>query len=266
MGLFNNFPYMDLSNLNLDFILKKLKELNNYVNSAAQDAETALNAKEEAVAAKEAAQLSAENAAASEESAGQSSESAQNYAEHIADPVGGLVTTWLNENIEPTTPPIDSSLTVQGAAADAKKTGDELRELASEITLNSGVPIEVKRALDTMLQNVAFKNADGYTDEFAVFHAWALSINVVSISAVFNSGANTIYTDDTLEDLRQYLTVTATYDNGATAEVTAYTLSGDLNAGQNTILVEYENKTASFTVNVIAPLYSLPNVAETELT
>lgn len=35
-----------------------------------------------------------------------------------------IVTDWLDENIDPTTPPIDASLTVEGAGADAKKTGE----------------------------------------------------------------------------------------------------------------------------------------------
>lgn len=39
------------------------------------------------------------------------------------------VTDWLDDNITPTSPPIDSTLTVSGAAADAKKTGDEITNL-----------------------------------------------------------------------------------------------------------------------------------------
>ena len=261
MGLFNNFPYMDLSNLNLDFILKKLKELNNYVNSAAQDAETSVNAKEDAVAAKEAAQLSAENAAASEESAGQSAESAQNYAEHIADPVGGLVTGWLDDNITPTTPPVDASLTIQGAAADSAKVGQEISDLKSQISTLSSISREVKLAMDTLFSKMAVKDDDTYSSEYGTIHAWATAINVISISAVFDQGDNEFYLDTTLEDLKQYLTVTASYDDGTSGVVRTYTLNGELSAGNNTVIVSYGGKSTTFIVTVNNGWDVTPNLA-----
>lgn len=49
---------------------------------------------------------------------------AQDYANHIADPVSGLVTAWLADNItNPSSPPVDTSLSVAGSAADARITG-----------------------------------------------------------------------------------------------------------------------------------------------
>lgn len=63
----------------------------------------------------------AQEAAASEQAAA-------DYAAHIADPVSGLVADWLADHItQPTTPAIDSSLMVAGAAADAKAAGDAIR-------------------------------------------------------------------------------------------------------------------------------------------
>lgn len=56
--------------------------------------------------------------------------------------VAEAVTDWLDENITEipeTAPIVDSSLTVQGAAADAKKTGDEISDLKSAI--NNGYTI-----------------------------------------------------------------------------------------------------------------------------
>ena len=142
----------------------------------------------------------------------------------------------------------------------------QFSELKSQIDQLEAIPHAVKMAMDTILQNVIFKNTEVYTDELAVVHNWATAVNLLSISAVFDSGTDTIYTDDTLEDLKQYLTVTASYDDGTTLEVTTYTLSGVLNEGQSAITVTYDGKTASFSVTVVAPLYSLPNVAETSLT
>lgn len=70
------------------------------------------------------------------------------------------------------------------------------------------------------------------------------------ISALFSPGSAKFYTTDTLDTLRQYLTVTQHYSNGATAIVTDYALSGTLNPGQNVIIVSYIGQTASFVVTV----------------
>lgn len=61
-----------------------------------------------------------------------SEQAAADYAAHIADPVSGLVSSWLDTHItQPTTPAIDTSLTVAGAAADAKSAGDPIRRMSS---------------------------------------------------------------------------------------------------------------------------------------
>ena len=66
-------------------------------------------------------------------------------AAEIEDLLGGqdvptvitpIITDWLDDNItNPSNPPIDTSLTVAGAAADAKKTGNEIADLKSAIDL-----------------------------------------------------------------------------------------------------------------------------------
>lgn len=121
------------------------------------------------------------------------------------------------------------------------------------------IPTEVKRAMDTLFQNMAVKDNAVYSDEFATFHAWATAINLLSISAVFNQGTTVIYDTDSLDDLKQYLTVTASYDDESTATITGYTLSGTLTEGTSTITVAYEGKTATFTVTVTenVPQYPL---------
>ena len=54
----------------------------------------------------------------------------------IAPIIPQLVADWLAENITPTSPPVDASLSIQGAAADAKKTGEDITNLKSAITFN----------------------------------------------------------------------------------------------------------------------------------
>ena len=73
---------------------------------------------------------------------------------------------------------------------------------------------------------------------------------VTSISAVFTQGQNVIYETDSLDTLRQYLVVTATYSDSTTAVTTNYTLSGTLTEGTSTITVSYGGKTTTFTVTV----------------
>lgn len=125
MGLFNNFPYLDLSNLNLDFILREIRKLKDYqetastaAESAEQSATSADNARQQAAQARNAAEQFAANAHTS-------AREAQLYADNIADPVAGLVASWLGDHItNPSNPPLDTSLTVANAAADAKAAGD----------------------------------------------------------------------------------------------------------------------------------------------
>ena len=102
-----------------------------------------------------------------------------------------------------------------------------------------------------------------YTDEIAVIHNWATAVNLISISAVFDQGTNAIYETDSLEKLKRYLTVTASYDDGTSSAVSGYTLSGELAEGASTVTVAYGGKTTTFSVMVSeAPLFD-PDTAPT---
>ena len=125
----------------------------------------------------------------------------------------------------------------------------EISDLKSQIAQNIGVPYEVKLALDTILQNVGFKNTDVYTDELATIHAWATDVNLVYITATYTQ-SETIYNTDTLDYLKNDLVVTANYDNGTSIEVDSYELSGELTVGTSAITVTYLDKTTTFNVTV----------------
>lgn len=90
-----------------------------------------------------------------------------------------------------------------------------------------------------------------------VITATATQASVSSISAVFVQGQNIIYDTDSLDTLRQYLTVTATYSDSSTAAVTNYTLSGTLAEGTSTITVSYGGQTDTFDVTVSQDLQGL---------
>ena len=143
----------------------------------------------------------------------------------------------------------DTTLALSGVAADAKKTGDEINDLKSQISSLEAIPRSVKLAMDSLFAKSAYADGDVASD-YATFHAWASAISVVSISAVFNQGQNVIYENDSLNDLKQYLTVTAYYDDGTNSVISGYTLSGTLEEGTSTITVSYGGKATTFNVTV----------------
>ena len=170
--------------------------------------------------------------------------------EQVAD----AVSDWADEHITVTTGVvIDTSLSVAGAAADAKKTGDEITDLKSAIAHAEGVPINVKRAMDSLFSHMVTNDYDG-SSEYALIHAWASAINVESIAAVYTQ-SGTVYDTDSLNSLKANLVVTAYYDDDTTATVSDYTLSGTLTVGTSTITVTYEGKTTTFTVTVTSSPY-----------
>ena len=71
-----------------------------------------------------------------------------------------------------------------------------------------------------------------------------------SISVEFTQGNVTIFNEQNIEDLRNYITVTANYNDGTFNEVQSYTLSGNLDNENSEIIVTFAGKTDTFNVNV----------------
>lgn len=112
-----------------------------------------------------------------------------------------------------------------------------------------GLSDSAKAALITLLEKVAYIDDDGqqylYDLEDALYNR-----TLSSISAVFTQGSAVITPTTPLDDLKQYLVVTATYSDSTTRTVTDYTLSGALQVGQSTITVTYRTKTDTFVATV----------------
>ena len=143
----------------------------------------------------------------------------------------------------------DTTLTLSGVAADAKKTGDEISELKNAIQQGGGFNAEVKSALEILLSKVAYTDGNGQTYLNALHTAMYPPTNLVSISAVYTQ-SGTVYDTDSLDSLKSDLVVTAHYDDSSTAVITNYTLSGTLTVGTSTITVTYNEKTTTFNVTV----------------
>ena len=164
--------------------------------------------------------------------------------------VAEAVSDWADENITVETGVvIDNSLSVSGAAADSAKVGQELSDLKSQIAQSTGMSAEFKQALETLLAKVAYIDEDGQTYLDALHTAMYPPANLSSISAVYTQ-SGTVYDTASLDDLKSDLVVTAHYDNGTSEIVSAYTLSGVLAEGSQTITVAYGGKNATFTVEV----------------
>lgn len=171
--------------------------------------------------------------------------SATAIAEGVAD--------WMDENLTPTTPVVDASLTVQGAAADSAKVGQELSDLKSQISTKAGLSEEAKQALLACFEHIGglYTDANARTYIANLRNALYPPTNLTSISAVYVQ-SGTVYDTDALNSLKADLVVTAHYSDSRTQTVTDYSLSGTLSEGTSEITVSYGGKTTTFNVTVTA--------------
>lgn len=175
--------------------------------------------------------------------------------EQVAD----AVSDWADEHITVSTGVvIDTSLSVAGAAADSKKVGDEIADLKSAINAKGSLTESQKGLIIQILRNALYS-----TDQSDNIDELEQSFNkpVSSITATLNLGSDHIYSDDSLDVLRQYLTVVATFEDATTEAVTAYQLSGTLTVGTSVITVTYGGKTTTVSVPVNTPVtkYAITN-------
>lgn len=145
--------------------------------------------------------------------------------------------------------------TIYPTAGDAVR--EQIQALAGQLT--GGGWTENQKALLIQILRSALYDTDqsGSIDELEQ----SFNKPVAAITATLNLGSNHIYSDDSLDVLRQYLTVIATFDDATTEAVTTYQLSGTLTVGTSVITVLYGGKTTTVNVPVDAPVvkYSITN-------
>ena len=126
---FNNFPYTNFQDLNLDWIMRNVKTA--LLNSS-DAVETANNLKNFVETYFDNLDVQQEINEKIDEMV-ESGEFLDTFDQLLPE----IIEQWLEDNITPTTPVVDASLTISGAAADAKATGDRIRDLEdSTATLN----------------------------------------------------------------------------------------------------------------------------------
>lgn len=131
--------------------------------------------------------------------------------------------------------------------------GSELSDLKSGIEqIEPGLSEEAKAALLNCFRHVAFIDANA--DYYGALENALYATDYPIIRAVFNSGTNKIYTDDALDTLKQYLTVTYYETEESAGTVISsqnYILSGVLVEGVNSITAVYNGLTAVFNVTAV---------------
>lgn len=121
----------------------------------------------------------------------------------------------------------------------------------------------VKSALLQIAEKVAYIDEHGQ-DYYDALDAALNAVTLLQITAVYTQTMTVIATDS-LDILKDDLVVTGYYDDGTSAPIDSYTLSGTLTAGTSTITVTSGNATATFDVTVSSALYKLPVVPETTI-
>ena len=124
MAIFNEFPYTNFHEMNMDWILAKMKELaaewltyQGNMNAWKEDTEAAFDELKTYV------RDYFDNLNVSNEISAKIDEMLTDGS--FAAAVAPDVSSWLAEHITPTSPAVDSSFTVSGAAADSKTVGDK---------------------------------------------------------------------------------------------------------------------------------------------
>ena len=161
-------------------------------------------------------------------------------------------TTQSDSQIKNFTEMVESA---EEAAETATAAAEEAVEAAASII--PGLSDEAKEALLACFAHVAWIDEHGQDYYDALEDALYSDKELVSITAVFDAGENTIYTDDPLDSLKQYLTVTALYDDSTTGRITSYALVGELTEGTSVITAVYAGKSAAFNVPDVVDFYNV---------
>ena len=184
--------------------------------------------------------------------------SGADYAVEWADQTGGGGVITVDDVLSNTsTNPVQNKVITAALATKADQAGiqqvieDEVDDwLTAQAPSIGTLSYAAKQALLACFRKVAWIDDQGQSYYNALESELFPDATLESITAVFTQGSAVIYDTDSLDTLKQYLTVTATYSDSTTATVTDYTLAGTLTVGTSTITVSYGGQTDTFDVTV----------------
>lgn len=131
-GIFQNLPYTNFHELNLDWVIEKVRE----TMAAWEDYKTSMDEWKLGVD-DELAEFQAwfDNLDVQDEVRTVINELIQSgeFIEITSPQIVSATEAWLTAHITQTSPPVDNTLTISGAAADAKVTGDRITDLKEDL-------------------------------------------------------------------------------------------------------------------------------------
>lgn len=147
-NFWERWPWTSFEDLNLDWLMKAMKEAVEQSTDAVTTAENL----------KQFVNTYFDNLDVQEEINAKIDEMVESgeFLDTFDQLIPGIITAWLDENITPTTPAVDASLTISGAAADAKVTGDgfnSVKATTDGILIEWDETIESPRNVFTVLDH-----------------------------------------------------------------------------------------------------------------
>ena len=174
----------DLHSLNLDWIISKIKTVEESEQGAVDAAADANASKTAAAASKTAAAASATAASGSATLAAVSAQQAQNLVDQLDTTIAQDVSDWLDEHITPTTPAVDDTLTVSGAAADAAVTGDKITELKTAVNQTTDIIIGAVSAFDSTEAGIVYNTSNPSGASWSGGHSFVKAVNAGEMYAI----------------------------------------------------------------------------------
>ena len=136
MGVFNNFPYANFHELNADWIIEQVRKVMDEWEEYKTDMDLWKLGVDDQLAE---FQAWFDNLDVQDEVRTVMNELilSGEFIEITSPQIVSATEAWLAAHITPTTPAVDDTLSISGAAADAKVTGDRITDLKEDLTLTS---------------------------------------------------------------------------------------------------------------------------------